>query len=358
MPLRPGYGTKGKPVTLWANYFELIANGSQRLFRYSIEIKVPKGERELRARKARRIVELLLEDHFAQHLDHVATDYRSNLVSRGQLEIQEDGYPVRYRVEGEDEAPDDAKVYECILLETGTLSISELTDYLSSTRASELFGSKEEVIQSINIVMGQYCKAHPNIASVGANKHYDLSAANIQSMDLGSGLKAVRGFFISARAATARILLNVQVKNAAFYQEGPLYQLINVYAQGSGQNLFRIEAFLKRVRIKVTHIKKVNKAGVEIERIKTIAGLARPNDGQGSPHRPNVPRMGAGAGEVSFYIGDSQDPKGGDKAPAKSKGKKGKTPAQAGPAATASYITVAEFFKTREYLALSLLQVS
>lgn len=37
-PKRPGYGTAGSPVTLWANYFKLDVNKSMLLYRYTLEI--------------------------------------------------------------------------------------------------------------------------------------------------------------------------------------------------------------------------------------------------------------------------------------------------------------------------------
>ena len=372
MPPRPGYGTKGNETVLWANYFQLIANGSQRLFRYNLDITLvkkkdgqsPKKEeaarqdnnRQLSGRKARRIVELFLDEHFAQHKDHIATDYRSTLVSRGQLEFQEDGYVVKYRYEDEKVASDKTDVYECVLKPTGAFSISELTSSLESNEAGQLYGSKDEVISCINIVMGQYCKAHPDIASIGANKHYEVSGARVESMDLGAGLKAVRGFFVSARAATARVLLNIQVKNAAFYQEGPLHQLIMVYGTAAGMNPYKLDKFLGRLRVKVTHLKDKGqgKAGVVKERVKTLAGVATTRDGQGLEHPPKVPNIAAGSNKVEFwYVPDKNGKLGGGTpkpSPAKGKGKgKGKPE---GPPEAPQYITVEEYFKRGEFYPL------
>ena len=339
-------------MLLYANYFELVANGNQRLFRYSIEIKQPKGETgNLSAGKSRRVVEILLEDFFLQEMPHLATDYRSNLLSRGSLEIQEEGYPVRFRQSGEDEIPADAKVYECFLKETGTMSVSELTDYLSSTSISP-YGSKDEIIQCLNIVMGQYCKAHPDIASVGANKHYQVRGQGaLDPNDLGAGLVGIRGFFISVRAATSRLLLNVQVKNGAFYQEGPLDQLMNVYRSYIGSKV-QLEKFLSRLRIKVTHIKRRNKAGQEIERLKSIQGLARPGQGR-APHKPRISGYAADADNVSFYVDESEGGKATGTPSKTQKGKKGKKPQPAGPAPSGGdYITVREFFRSRKYRSL------
>ncbi|KAK7397876.1 hypothetical protein QQX98_012754 [Neonectria punicea] len=71
---------------------------------------------------------------------------------------------------------------------------------------------------------------------------------------------AVRGFFTSVRAATARVLININVSYSAFYQEGPLEQFILRF--GDQKGLFKLEAFLKRLRIRTTYLKeKKNKKG-------------------------------------------------------------------------------------------------
>src|SRR6266536_2841590 len=79
LPQRPGYGTRGKEVMLWANYFELVAGGDLLLFRYSIEIMPDEAGRRPTGKRARRIVELLLEEHFSAYRNSIATDYKSNL---------------------------------------------------------------------------------------------------------------------------------------------------------------------------------------------------------------------------------------------------------------------------------------
>jgi len=245
LPPRPGYGTQGKEVTLWANYFEIAAHKDLLLFRYSIEIipvdsgvgRVPTGKR------AKRVIELLVEEHFSEHKNSIATDYKSNLICRSELPIDEEGYLVRYRLEDEDEPSQNAKAYRLRLQSTGTLAVSELMDYLTSSHASNLLGSKEEIIQALNIVIGQYPKSASKIFSVGANKHFELAPAAFETMSLGGGLQAIRGFFISVRSATCCILLNVQVKHAACYEEGLLGSLISTYLGNNDRNIVRLATF-------------------------------------------------------------------------------------------------------------------
>ena len=94
IPLRPSYGTKGKEVILWANFFTLEAKG-QTWFKYSLNAaKIPKegADRKIKlpepkGRKLQRIVQLALEQ-----LDQaipVASEYKSQVVSLKPLDLFE-----------------------------------------------------------------------------------------------------------------------------------------------------------------------------------------------------------------------------------------------------------------------------
>ncbi len=121
MPHRPGYGTQGRPVTLWANYFELIPPKNMLLYRYNIRHgpdsrrgQVPVGK------KANWVVQLMLEEHFAETRDHLVTDYKSTVVSKTDLGIDERALPVQYRPEGGESS--EPPIYHPILLKrTGNL---------------------------------------------------------------------------------------------------------------------------------------------------------------------------------------------------------------------------------------------
>jgi eukaryotic translation initiation factor 2C len=109
--------------------------------------------------------------------------------------------------------------------------------------------------------------------------------------------------FASVRAATCRILVNVNVTHAAFYNEGPLDQLMVAFDPQRRGGKTRLASFLKRVRVRTTHLpekKKKNKAGEVIYRVKTMVGLATPNDGHGLSRPPRVREFGAGPKLVEF----------------------------------------------------------
>ena len=314
------------------------------LHRYGIEVAPVQSDRPPVGKKLKRIIELLIEEHFKS--EALATDYKANIVCRVPLSIATDPYVVRYRSEDEDEPSANANTYRLRLQETGTVMVSELIDHLTSTQASSLFASKDGTIQALNIVLGHHPKTVRDIVSLG-NKHFEISETTRQTMPLGAGLQAMRGFFVSVRAATARVLVNVQIKHGAFYMEGPLDNLMDVYDAQSGRDSFRLARFLLRVRVRVNHIKRKNKAGKDIPRIKTIAGLATPSDGRDLQHPPIVPRFAADSMEVKFFVGAPDQPQ----IPGGMKGKKGKKPATQGPKPPQDdYISVYDFFRSRKCL--------
>lgn len=344
-PPRPGFGSQGKSVTLWANHLHMMFHGDLLLFRYNVEILPDASGRRPAGKKARRIVQLLLEEHLPQYGRNVATDFKSNLISRKEIDLNDDGYEIVYRGDFEEEPGPHAKTYKIRLQFTGALTVSELMNYLTSTGFGALFGSKEEIIQALNIVLGHHPKAAQHIASVGANKHYQMPKDHSDKFDLGAGLLALRGFFVSVRAATARVMVNVQVKNAAFYNDGPLEAVMRSYMGENGPSKVKLANFLKRVTIDITHLTSKNKQGQRVPRVKMIESLATPNDGQGQSCPPVVASFGAGPKDVKFYLGGSDDEK--SQSPGGRNGKKPgkKPPGQAGPG---ELISVYDYFK-REY---------
>ncbi|KAE8365838.1 ribonuclease H-like domain-containing protein [Aspergillus caelatus] len=329
-----GGGDRGR-VTLYANYLDLKSSSAQ-LFRYRVEISPDSATRKSpTGKKAQQIIKLLIEQNFPELGKNIVTDYKSTLITNHKILHNEETYQydVRYRGEHDDEYPENAKVYRVTCQFTGRLNPAELLAYLTSTNPDDQFGSKAEVLQAMNIILGNHPKIQDWIASVGANKHYAIRGDLCEKWDLGAGLEALRGFFISVRAATARLLLNVQVKYIACYQEGPLSHVIKEYQRGY-RDINSLRRFLVKLKVKVTHIKRKNKRGEIVPRIKTIAGLATTNDA----------RHGAGPKEVEFFLeAPGQQPS--QSASSGAKGKKGKKSAKAGPAQAGGYISVADFFR-------------
>lgn len=330
----------------------MIPSPKLLLYRYNVAV-----EPAATGKKLSQLIRLLLGlPGYAEHRDRIVTDFKSTLVSRQRLDLDTAESVVQYRAEGEDAPLPNAQSYRFRVEETGTLPVADLIDYLSSTNVSTNYTEKLPMLQALNIFLGHYAKANPDIATVGSSKSFSLSQ-DTPRWDLGAGLSALRGFFSSVRLATCRILVNVNVSHGAFYDPVPLVQLMG--KSGLGNNPIKLQSFLKRVRVKTTHLEeKRNKAGVTIPRVKTIFALANKTDGASLEHRPRVQRFAAGPKEVEFFLNDSSGAPssssaapGAGKAGAKKKGKgpkgggSGKDP---GPSSSqgGKYISVYEFFRT------------
>ena len=111
------------------------------------------------------------------------------------------------------------------------------------------------MIQGLNIFLKHWAKSNDNVATIGASKTFSMSG-NADKLDLGRGPTALRGFFTSVRAATNRILVNVNVSHGAFYNEGKLTDLINAYNPRPDTSGWRpLEKFLKCVHVRTAHLK-------------------------------------------------------------------------------------------------------
>ncbi|KAL4890621.1 ribonuclease H-like domain-containing protein [Aspergillus ambiguus] len=342
-PERPGYGTQGQAVTLFANYFDFKVN-CKELFCYSIDID-PGTAKKPGARKSKQIIRLLFEEHLAQYESNITSDWRSTVVSNVKIlpsDKEPSIYDVRYREDNDDEYPERPTVHRVQCQYTKTLTPSQLLSYLTSTNAEAFFDAKPEVLRAMDIVLGFYAKTQQSVASVGSNRHFAVSGPLVEKWNLGAGLEAYRGFFVSIRAATARLLVNVQVKYSACYQEGSLADVVREF-QRTHRNVYDLRRFLDKLRVRVTHIARKNKQGQVIPRIKAITGLAAQNDGKRLPKPPRVKHTGAGPNDVEFFLNaPAQQPP--PQGPSGSGSKKGKKPAKAGPAPAGKYISVADFF--------------
>lgn len=337
-PPRPGHGTMGRKISVYANYFKVSAAPNLNLTRYNVEIHP-----EVKGRKLTRVIQLLLElPEFAG----VATDGKSMIIARQPLNIQ-DGHIVSipYRGDGEDEPLTNAVTYKARVVTPLSLAVADLVSYLSATASGPAFPHKLEVIQGLNVLFGHHPQISDGVSSIAGNRHFSLdrseqNARNIQV--LGGGLESLRGYYQSARPATGGILLNVNVTHGVFFE--PLRLDVLYPRMGTGNRL-TLQKKLKLIRVQVIHIPvKKSKAGKDIPRVKTIFGLAHPQDGQGDPHPPQVNGFGAGPKDVKFWL--SAVPPAAAGAQPAGKGKPPKKPT--GPPGD-TYITVWDYFRNSKF---------
>lgn len=258
------------------------------LFQYSIDIQ-PQAV----GRKRTRIIALFLQQpESIARANQIYSDFKSTLFSRVPLDNEFTACNIIYRSEFETEPAPRAAVYHLRLQLTKTLSIGSLLEYLKPTNLSTASEEKDALIRALNIFLHHFAKSQSNLITVG-NKTFPKDAIG---SGLGGGLTAIRGFFSSVRAATGRILVNVNVCCSAFYRPGLLVDIIT--AHGS-RDKYRLEQLLAGARVKLTH--------TGTPRIATIKSLASPRDGMGSSQRrPKVPEFAAGSNQVQFWLQEQE----------------------------------------------------
>jgi eukaryotic translation initiation factor 2C len=231
-PMRPSYGTRGKPVILWANYFNLTPDQDLVIHRYHVSMSP-----EAKGRKIRRLFELLIEHPL---LVYSVTDFKSFLLNHRKLEDME--VEILYRSELEDDTQPNTSPYRAKVQNTGEMEVAALLNHLQSTQADPNLRpeKKEQIIQALNVLLGHHPQKNMAVTTIASNKHFSFGVKSI-GYDLGGCLHALRGYFRSVRMGTGRLLVNINVSHAVFFKPGPLVDLINEFGKTYGFNTFQLK---------------------------------------------------------------------------------------------------------------------
>ncbi|KAH0562380.1 hypothetical protein GP486_002931 [Trichoglossum hirsutum] len=276
LPRRPGYGSTGRKIVLRTNYFQLDPRPQQTWYRYFVELQ----PNETVKRKRHRIFTLLLNsDRFAPHRAHVATDYAGIIVSAEKLQLGDgDRATVSIDYFDADQAGpgQNPRNYTAKIQQTGVLAVADLLQYLSSPAPNAFYDAKDEMVQALNIVMARHANANQDVVPVAGSKFFPLLGGANQH-DLRGGLVALRGYYTSVRTSTLRVILNVNVCTAAFYQPGSLLDLLRRFRKQNNPKpdlpMPSVEGFVKRLRVETNHIRDEKKRPVK--KVRVIAGFAR-----------------------------------------------------------------------------------
>lgn len=294
LPSRPSYGTKGRPVVLRTNYLRLLTRPGAEIYRYEIEIspRITNPNGGPNRRKTRRLIELLIASN--PNLQGVATDYSKFLVSAKKLALKKTGDVsiTQEFWEPEDDAPGPrASTHEVKIFNEYPMPLQQLLEYLSKPPgATSSSFDKAEVIQALNLIMTRTANESRAIYGGGDRNKFYTYPSQAQWFDLGSGLIAVKGFYTSVRTSTLRVLVNINVANAAFYPAMNLLGLMRLHTPNSANDSRSgLEAFISRLKVSHNYIRK-NKDDPKstVKRVKTVLGFSHPKQGEGIPPLGNA----------------------------------------------------------------------
>ncbi|KAK6854597.1 hypothetical protein PG995_009690, partial [Apiospora arundinis] len=316
IPVRPGYGTKGKSVVVATNYYDMSVR-PQRLLQYKLtptriysEGAMPKGKKvpEIKGRKLSRIIQLTMEKLDGEWV----SEFKDYVYTLTPLTFPGDN-PIIRVVYTDESRPID---FDVKFSAPTSIDFDPLIKYLTSMKDySGDFPVYADVISAIGAVLGHTPRSSNNVASLGSRAILPSRPPDMNTI--------IRGYFQSVRPATGRLLLNLNVSHGVFRFAGPVKDLLKQYDQYGLRNVHRL---LGRLRAEVIflydhgqpkNVKKSKAAGPSQDKIgrrmaeKTLTGLATRYDGskgsQGS--KPTITRDFAFPSEVSFVL-DGEVPAG------------------------------------------------
>ena len=190
--------------------------------------------------------------------------------------------------------------------EKHVLDVPALLQWLNGM-AAEINVSAETVAQAFNALLTSYARDDPAMVSGGRNTFYQWPANGTVDprSDLKGGLIVLKGFFLSVRMATSRLIVNVQLKHTPFVKEMPLLDLMLLHIRRNedcDDKLRRLSAFLKGLSIVTWHMTD-RATGRAIPSRKTIFGLATLDDQGGA----SVGFLGGGPPDVAFEEKNGSD---------------------------------------------------
>lgn len=329
-PRRPAFGNQGKAVTLWANYFKLVASAEVAMLKYSLDAKRidkhPRKEEGKSPKKEGKASKSKEEDKkngpkgrklhsiIKSALDQVAavpfaTEFKDQVISLKPFSLPEGKIvKVQYRDEGKDDE------YEVTFNGPTTVDLPGLMRYLTTMTdpsGDTSFPKFEGVIDAISIITGFHARSNPAASSLGRSRYFPLNPPETEHYNLGQPEfnRIIRGYFQSARPATGRIILNANVAHGVFRLKGLVSELADGPFRGQAQFLHK--AILRlRCRCKILSDDKDPKKVRFIQKI--ICGLALVGDGDTKDRnkpgnkkdgpKPKVKQPGANATDVEFYL--------------------------------------------------------
>lgn len=209
-PERPAYGKKGRAVVVCTNYVELRLHPEQTLGKFKILVE-PKAV----GRKLHRIIELLLRQEPFRSIPHF-TDFKSTLILR-QNEDNKRFNVVHFAEDEQGPGPKSHAYHIMLQIEKpGMMRAEQFNNHLDPTNHVAFSQvHKNAMVHALNTMLYHHSRSNSNLVAVG-KKTFPLTGPASMVQDIGGGLQIMRGFFASARLATGRVLVNVNVAYGKF----------------------------------------------------------------------------------------------------------------------------------------------
>lgn len=302
-PPRPAYGSNGRPVVLWANYFKVNLK-FDTFCKYTMnakKINAPKPEpkkgaqagateKEVRGRELFFVVKAVLAKLLEQDKTIVvATEFKDALITLKHINLVANPMAVEVpRSEGSEEMDS----YTVDIHGPKEIRVDDMKQYLTSMADGPAgadaisFPRFPDTVDAINIILGHKPRSdHIKTAAVGSSRFFPFGEdKTIQNLTQNwRALTAARGYFQSARLATGRVLLNANVTHGVFRISGQMttvFDNLEIKAAPKSDNfaMRKLRAFGKFLPKTRVWYNFKTADGKNVRRVKAIRGLANSSE--------------------------------------------------------------------------------
>ncbi|KAK4072839.1 hypothetical protein Purlil1_13232 [Purpureocillium lilacinum] len=333
LPPRPAYGSSGRAVTLWANYYAISVKPTV-FYKYTVTFTQVSAKdtseggstskpqrREAKGRKlyfaCQELIKMLAATNGQQAL---VTEFKSKIISLAKLTLAEN--PVRVFLPTEIAVSEAEEAIEATIHGPTEISLDGLLQYLASMQVDAqdaAFPKYTEAMDALNVIFGHGPRSKLNeISVIGSERYFPFGAAKAVAnlFQDRRALIAARGFFQSARLSTGRLLLNVNVTHGVFRPSGKLDTLFDNFGLSptlatDHVGMRKLKAFAKFIPKTRVWVDLLLANGKEIRKAKTIQCIVTVSEFSRRPPVGGRPLRFAsgyecpGPKQVEFFLTDN-----------------------------------------------------
>ncbi|KAJ3011116.1 hypothetical protein HKX48_007014 [Thoreauomyces humboldtii] len=261
-PRRPGFGVAGRPLQVRTNFFPILSLPGQNIHHYSVTI-----EPECNPRTQRRLYALWEELNAKGILKDTRPvfDGRGNVYAPRALMFK--GGSAKFALELADEEGEDGtarnlrplgrptrkpRKFKVTIEKIGEINMNRLHLFLEG-RSTDV---PTDAINALDILL----RHRPSMMYTTVGRCFYTPEG---SALIANGAELWQGFHQAVRPSQNKMLLNLDVSAAAFFEPGPLIDVVaklmgrsrpeDVRAAFSERDRFRLEKALKNIKVTTTH---------------------------------------------------------------------------------------------------------
>ncbi|TPX48756.1 hypothetical protein SeMB42_g00313 [Synchytrium endobioticum] len=219
LPYRPNYGSKGRQILLFANFFRMkYPTDMVYQYDYSMTPNAPKPVKRIIFEAWKTKYADAVEPGLKTTVQHLIFDGEKNFYSMKTLPFQKQEFTVEASDSPEDQR---ARTYTLQMQATTRVDLSTLEPYLNHDGK----GAQPELPRNAIQVLEILIRHVPALlfTTVGRNSYY---LKDQPGQSIRDGLMVHLGWFQSIRPALGQLVLNLDVSATAFYEVEPVDKLV------------------------------------------------------------------------------------------------------------------------------------